>query len=106
MQRQMCWLRSLKGLGAASLTFEAAEPSRPADVTHLEIPRAGKWRGRSFFCIDTCTHAVGCLAVYCTGLATYSPPRKEFLPDGSQRVVLDSSESVIFKQASTKQCSA
>ena len=26
--------------------LEAAEPSRPADVSHLEIPRTSKWRGR------------------------------------------------------------
>ena len=30
--------------------LEAAEPSRPADVAHLEIPRASKWRGRYLFC--------------------------------------------------------
>ena len=34
--------------------LEAAEPSRPADVAHLEIPRASKWRGRCFLCI--CIH--------------------------------------------------
>ena len=26
--------------------LEAAEPSRPADVAHLEIPTARKWRGQ------------------------------------------------------------
>ena len=30
--------------------LEAAEPSRPADVAHLEIPRARKWRGRYLLC--------------------------------------------------------
>ena len=30
--------------------LEAAEPSRPADVAHLEIPRASKWRGRCLLC--------------------------------------------------------
>ena len=30
--------------------LEAVEPSRPADVAHLEIPRARKWRGRYLFC--------------------------------------------------------
>ena len=30
--------------------LEAAEPSRPADVAHLEIPRARKWRGKCLLC--------------------------------------------------------
>ena len=61
--------------------LEAAEPSRPADVAHLEIPRARKWRGRYSLCRHMHTSSF-CSAVYRTGLALPLAFREGSLADG------------------------
>ena len=57
--------------------LEAAEPSRPADVAHLEIPRASKWRGRYSSCIHT-MHAAAYSTILCMGLALILACREKF----------------------------
>ena len=49
IRRRMCWVAKPEAQQGKP-DLEAAEPSRPADVAHLEIPRARKWRGRYSLC--------------------------------------------------------